>query len=357
MADDFKYHIDHHASLVPPPALVDALRRHAAGELDDADLAAAVDEAVADSFVRQRRLGLLALSDGEHGRGHDLAVVYDGVDGFGEPSDPSPLAQLVGPAHAPEVRPLTAVPTASGRIAAAEGARLGALTERSTMIALPSPGYVAALCASEDLQTDAGASLAAIIGGEVRALAADGVTLVLLRNPALAFLLTVGGRERAAALGIDLDKAVAAMVEADAAAIADLGAVPEEFRVGLDLTSAGAATGPWDVAAVEAFLGAQPYDRICVDYPAAAEQRFPLEVVPDGLVVSLGVVDVSDPALEDVDDLVARIDEAAELLDIDDIAVATNGGFHAVPGTPRETEHDKLELVEMTARYFWGNEL
>jgi hypothetical protein len=46
-------------------------------------------------------------------------------------------------------------------------------------------------------------------------------------------------------------------------------------------------------------------------------QAFPLDLVPVGLVVSLGVVHVSTPELED----------------------------------------SKLQRVEMTARYFWGNDL
>lgn len=74
--------------------------------------------------------------------------------------------------------------------------------------------------------------------------------------------------------------------------------------------------------------------------------------------MSLGIVDVATPEAEDVDDLVARIDEASSVLDIDDIALSTNGGFTASPAVLSETEQRaKLQLVEMTARYFWGNEL
>jgi 5-methyltetrahydropteroyltriglutamate--homocysteine methyltransferase len=59
-----------------------------------------------------------------------------------------------------------------------------------------------------------------------------------------------------------------------------------------------------------------------------------------------------------VDELVDRIDQAAGVIDIDDIAISTNGGFAASPATFTEPEQRaKLQLVEMTARYFWGNEL
>jgi 5-methyltetrahydropteroyltriglutamate--homocysteine methyltransferase len=99
------------------------------------------------------------------------------------------------------------------------------------------------------------------------------------------------------------------------------------------------------------------FGRLCVDFPADPAQRFPLDLVPSGLVMSLGVVDISDPELEDVDELVARVDEAAKAMDIDDIAISTNGGFHAVGSAAAPYENGKLQRVEMAARYFWGNEL
>jgi 5-methyltetrahydropteroyltriglutamate--homocysteine methyltransferase len=360
MADDFKYHIDHHASLVRPAALEQARRQHAAGELDDAALRQVIDTVTAEATLRLRRLGMLALSDGEYRRRHDLAVVYDAVSGFLEPGPGGPVAELVGTAHAIEVRPVTGTPAAIGRLAQDEALAIGEQTPRSTVIALPSPGFLAGLCATPGSEADIAKVLAEIIRDEVHALAADGIDYVLLRNPALTFLLTRAGRARATSLGLDPAATVTWMLAADNAVVADLAAdaaVPEHFRAGLDITTAGAAAGPWDRDAVSSFLGQLGYDRLCVEYPADPKARFPLDLVPSGLVVSLGVVDVSTPDLEEVDELVARIDEAATVLDIDDIAVSTNGGFHAAPGTAAETERAKLQLVEMTARYFWGNEL
>jgi 5-methyltetrahydropteroyltriglutamate--homocysteine methyltransferase len=65
--------------------------------------------------------------------------------------------------------------------------------------------------------------------------------------------------------------------------------------------------------------------------------RSPLELLPEDCVPSLGVpslgvVDVGDPESEDVDELVARIDRAVETVDIDDLAISTNGGFRRTPG-------------------------
>jgi 5-methyltetrahydropteroyltriglutamate--homocysteine methyltransferase len=149
------------------------------------------------------------------------------------------------------------------------------------------------------------------------------------------------------------------MRAADAKAVEGLD-VPENFRVGLDLTTSGVGylNQGYDTEATAAYLADQPYRRLCVEYPADEAARFPLAVLAPDTVVSLGVVDVATTEPEDVDELVDRIDQAAGIIDIDDIAISTNGGFAASPATFTEPEQRaKLQLVEMTARYFWGNEL
>ncbi len=87
MADDFRYHIDHHGSLVRPPGLLAA---RAAG--DPAALAAAEEEAIIAAAHLQRRLTLSAVGDGQFRREHFESVVYDHVEGFRPASGPQPLA-------------------------------------------------------------------------------------------------------------------------------------------------------------------------------------------------------------------------------------------------------------------------
>lgn len=82
-----------------------------------------------------------------------------------------------------------------------------------------------------------GEALAAILRREVEELAREGVAYVALGNPLYAPLLTVAGRERLAG-EIDVDAVLASMIAADRAVAEGLD-VPEEFRVGLDLTDSG----------------------------------------------------------------------------------------------------------------------
>jgi 5-methyltetrahydropteroyltriglutamate--homocysteine methyltransferase len=365
MADDFGYHIDHHGSLVRPAALLAA---RTAG-LSGAELAQATDEAVVVLAHQLRRLTLNALSDGQYRRGYFESVVHDQVAGFGPVAGATPLADLAGiaPARVRSV-PDAATLTASGRLAQAEAAPVLATVDRSVFVTLPSPGYLAAAgsalasAADRDAVEAAGAALAAIVRAEISGLAADGVMYVALENPLYAPLLTVDGRAAAIAAGVDVDSALAVLIAADRAVFAGLD-VPADFRVGLDLTDAGPlpATGSgYEATAVAALLDETPFPRFSIDYPAAPATRFPTELVKPGIVVSLGVVDVATPALETVDELLDRIDPIAEERGDADIAVAPNGGFAQLAAQPRMTaaeQQAKLQLVEMVARYYWGNEI
>ncbi|HEX4288054.1 MAG TPA: hypothetical protein VH021_04015 [Trebonia sp.] len=363
MADDYGYHIDHHGSLVRPASL---LATRAAG-LSAGALAAATDEAVVALAHQLRRLTLSAVCDGQYRRPYFESVVHDQVAGFAPASGPTPLADLAG---IPSARVRATVPglAASGRLAQAEAAPVLATVDRNVFVTLPSPGYLAAagsaLASSADVDAvrAAGAALASILRDEIAALAADGVLYVALENPLYVPLLTVDGRAAATAAGIDVPAVLTALIEADRAVFAGLEVHPE-FRVGLDLTDAGPLPGTasgYDTTAVAALLDEAPFPRISVDYPADPAARFPVALVKPGIVVSLGVIDVASPVPEAVDDLLGRLDPVLEERGDADVAVATNGGFAQVADRPLMTaaeQNAKLQLVEMAARYYWGNEI
>ena len=332
MADDFKYHIEQHGSLVRPPALLAARAGGAAGT----GLTAAEEEAVDGVAHLQRRLTLSMVGDGQFRRSSFESVVYDHVSGF-SPAPPSTFAPLADAAGIPAARrrSVAGVPVALGRLAQAEVTPVLAVVDRPVFVQLPSPGYLAAVGSSlsgpESVQAikAAGLALAAILHAEIEALAVDGVAYVALGNPLCPPLLTVAGREGLAAAGVDVDAVLAALIEADRAAVTGL-TVPADFRVGLDLTDAGplptTARG-YDKSALEALLDSTPFNRLGVDFPVDPAARLPLELVTPGLVLSLGVVDVSAGAIETVDSILDRVDPVINERGEFDVAIATNGGF------------------------------
>src|SRR4051794_41228359 len=76
------FRADHVGSLLRPKNLLDARARHAAGEIDDAELRGIEDQAVADVVRMQRDVGLRTATDGEFRRASwhmDFIYAIDGI--------------------------------------------------------------------------------------------------------------------------------------------------------------------------------------------------------------------------------------------------------------------------------------
>jgi 5-methyltetrahydropteroyltriglutamate--homocysteine methyltransferase len=91
------------------------------------------------------------------------------------------------------------------------------------------------------------------------------------------------------------------------------------------------------------------------DTPRAGDFA-PLRFVPKDKGVVLGVISSKTPALESLDALKRRIDEAARYIDMDRLAIGPQCGFAStVAGNPitEDDERRKLALVVEAARQFW----
>jgi len=76
------FRADHVGSLLRPKELLDARARHAAGELDGAELRGIEDAAIADVVRMQRDVGLQTATDGEFRRASwhmDFIYAIDGI--------------------------------------------------------------------------------------------------------------------------------------------------------------------------------------------------------------------------------------------------------------------------------------
>ena len=119
-----------------------------------------------------------------------------------------------------------------------------------------------------------------------------------------------------------------------------------------------AATGGYEVISSEVFPRLTNLDRLLLEYDSDRAGGFaPLaDVLPHHQVV-LGLVTTKDGALEDADDVVARIEEATEHVPLDRLAVSPQCGFAsgeiARTMTPEEQEA-KLRLVGEVARRVWA---
>ena len=76
------FRADHVGSLLRPKNLLEARARHAAGEIDDAELRGIEDEAIADVVRMQADVGLRTATDGEFRRASwhmDFIYAIDGI--------------------------------------------------------------------------------------------------------------------------------------------------------------------------------------------------------------------------------------------------------------------------------------
>ncbi|MFD7817393.1 methionine synthase II (cobalamin-independent)-like protein [Streptomyces sp. NPDC059785] len=351
MADTFNYRIDHHGSLVRPDSLRTARARAAAGELDADALREAERTAVEEAVALQRKLRCTVVTDGDLPREDFRSAVLDGVSGFrrtGRETDG--LARWV--AEAP--------PKAEGPLVADWADLLAQLTVIAPKVSLPSPAYLAATCFDPDLAgsggpasaRELGEALAGIVHAEIGLLLARGVRLVQLNNP---LLLAHTAAEPGPAGALSFADALAV----DAAAVR-LDERPEGVRIGV--CPGWAAPDTVDRARAERLYAEVPADRWVLPYDRGTGAELELlRALPEDRDACLGVVGPAVPVGEDpdIDTVLARVDAAAEVKDIEDMALAPSRGFADAAGRPllgAEDQRRKLVLVETLARYCWGNE-
>ncbi|MBW8481214.1 hypothetical protein [Actinomadura parmotrematis] len=349
MADTFKYRIDHHGSLVRPAEVLAARERHAAGTLDDAGLRAVEDEAIAEAVRLQRKLRTSVVTDGDFRSEDFRSAVFESVAGFRRTGALDPYGRAVWVA-AGELK-------AGGPIVADSVAGLAGLTSMAAPKAsLPAPSYLAATCFDPAVTgpfykdpVALGEALAGILREEIELLVARGVRLIQLNNPRYGSYLS--GRD---GQPLTLDEAIA--IDAAAVRVADR---PEGVRIGLCPTHR--APAEVDAGAAERLFGDLPVDRWVLPYDrGAAGETALLRAVPADRDAALGIVDPRSAELEDVDTIMDRMDAAAELKDVQDIAVTPSGGFaDRADGNALGPDEQRRKLihVETIARMCWGNEL
>jgi 5-methyltetrahydropteroyltriglutamate--homocysteine methyltransferase len=115
--------------------------------------------------------------------------------------------------------------------------------------------------------------------------------------------------------------------------------------------------GSYDAIA-ERLFNELPHDRFLLEYDSPRAGSFePLRFVPKGKMVVLGLVSTKVPELESVEDLKHRIDEAAKVIPLEQLAISPQCGFASdVVGNllGEDDQKRKLELVVETARQMWG---
>ncbi|MCA1646460.1 MAG: hypothetical protein LC797_13725 [Chloroflexi bacterium] len=365
------FRADHVGSLLRPSTLLRARESYASagGALSKDVLTEQEDAAILGALDRQRQIGLPIFTDGEFRRGSWITDMADAVEGF------VPQSRTVA-WHTPtgEITPEPSTSHVVGsrlrprqRLTGDETPFLKQHAPGPIKMTLPAPSNFWVVSWQDGVSNPAYASrsemlndVTRIVRDEVESLVNDGVAYIQLDAPFYGAFIDEQQRAAFRAAGIDPDQALADLVRADNAAIAGLA------RDGLTLAlhicrgnsrSRWAYQGGYDPIA-QAVFEQLAVDTFLLEYDSPRDGGFgPLRFLPTGKTAVLGLVSTKAAPLESSDELRRRVDEAARVVPLEQLALSPQCGFASVAEGNALSEDDqwrKLELVIETARRIWG---
>ncbi len=359
------FRADHVGSLLRPQELRQAFRRHASGELGDADFASLQDRCIREAVALQEQAGLQIVTDGEFRRGSYWGRFVERTDGFEIKLAAFKFRNDQG--HEVEFT----APYAKAKIARRQPLALDeyvflrGVTKVTGKITLPAPStmhvYRCTDYADRSVYPDDAsffADLAAVYQQEIAELVKAGCRYIQLDEVAVAMLCDPGIREQVAREGRDPDALVGLYIKSINDAVANC---PPEVVVGVHMCRGNfkghyLGAGGYEKVA-ERFFAETKVNHFLLEYDTPRAGDFaPLRFVSKGKGVVLGLISTKTPVLESKDALKRRIDDASRSIDLDRLAISPQCGFAStVAGNPLTEAHEraKLELAVQTAKEVW----
>jgi 5-methyltetrahydropteroyltriglutamate--homocysteine methyltransferase len=355
-------------SFLRPKELHEARARRKKGEIDAAALREVEDRAIREIVSAQESWGLQGITDGEFRRTFfhiDFLEQLEGVEvregmaikfrGAGSSVDfAPPVLHVTGKLR--HVKP----------IQLADFQFLKSVTTKTPKVTIPSPTMLHFRGGRGAISRDAYpdmeeffADVAKCYQDEIRTLADAGCTYLQLDDTNLAYLCDPKMREGARQRGDDPDELPRRYARLINACIADR---PESMQVCIHLCrgnfqSAWAAEGGYEPVA-KALFQELKVDGYFLEYDDARSGGFsPLRFVPEGKLIVLGLVSSKIAALEPVEELKTRIDEASHYVPLEQLCLSPQCGFSSTEHGNNVTAEDqaaKMRHVVRTARQIWG---
>src|SRR6201996_8778051 len=346
----------------------EALR--AAASRDPGD-AAVLDAAVLDVIKLQRDAGVDIITDGELRRSN-WADTPDYLDCFDKIAGNTGGLRWRGGENTPSAGHAAAYDTVARRVADAR--RLGDRTAQYAFLAehagmrtkftLPAPSYHrrdwwdevsgAVYGSAEEYLGEIRDALREVVDRVVEL----GCDYIQLDAPNYGSLCDPDNRARMAEEGVDVDAQIAFDAALDSSLFDGITGVTRAVHV----CRGNAPGGRWHSSGGYGTISAQLFprldvDRLLLEYDTERAGAFgPLADVPSGVVAVLGLLTTKSGDLEDESVVRDRIDEAATIKPLSELAVSTQCGFASVaagnPITP-EQQARKLELIAQVARDTW----
>ena len=363
------FRAEHIGSLLRPKALLNQRAAFARGEITRDQLTAAEDTAIGGAIALQERLGLRFATDGEFRRRSYHSFFYQqlgqlsidtvaGAEAKGEQQSKGRAAQPVAMIKS-RVRWTHPINVADFNF-------IKVRTKLMPKITIPGPcalhfrGGDAAVLAHAYRDTEQfWDDTVEAFGKELNALAEAGCRYVQIDETAFAKFGDPDVQATLAARGDDwsrlIDKYIAVTNRV-------LRAAPKTLHIGMHLCRGNRgghwhAEGSYEEVAERLFNALViPFYFLEYDTPRAGNFT-PLRFVPTDKSIVLGLISSKTPVLEEKAALRRRVEEAAQHVSLDRLAVSPQCGFASVdtgnPVTPQAQEA-KLALVVELARDIWG---
>jgi methionine synthase II (cobalamin-independent) len=360
------FRADHIGSLLRPAVLRHAFRKHAGGEISNADFIGLQNQCIREVVALQEQVGLQVATDGEFRRGSYWGRFVERTKGFEIRQASFKFRDDSG--HEVEFT----APYAKERIerlqplALDEFMFLRAATKVTGKITLPAPStmhfYRCNDFADRTIYRDVDAffaDLSNVFQLEIEELAKAGCRYIQLDEVAVALLCDPAIRDQVKQSGSDPDTLVDLYVKSINDAVARC---PSDVAIGVHMCRGNfkghyLGAGGYESVA-ERFFTKTNVSHFLLEYDTARAGDFaPLRFVPKSKGVVLGLVSTKTPALENLSDLKRRAEDAARYIELDRLAISPQCGFAStVAGNPlSETdERAKLALVVEAARTIWS---
>lgn len=368
------FRADHVGSLLRPPELLSAREQHQGGTLSSASLREIEDRCIRDVAKLQEEIGLQGITDGEYRRTiwhADFLRQIEGVSVKEGVADGAGVARKFQSGGQEIERSPTRFYT-TGRLERSRGIEtdnfkyLASVTTRTPKLCIPSPTILHMRGGRDAVDKQAYpdmdrfySDLAQVYREEIRALAELGCTYLQLDDPNMAYLCDEKMRESVRRIGEDPNQLPRIYAKLINNCIADR---PANMTVCMHICrgnfrSAWAAEGGYDPVA-EILFNELKLDGFFLEYDSPRAGSFsPLRFVPKQKKIVLGLVTTKSGEMETADQLKRRIDEAAQYVPLEQLALSPQCGFSSTVlgnNISVDAEVAKLSLVVRVASEVWG---
>jgi 5-methyltetrahydropteroyltriglutamate--homocysteine methyltransferase len=336
---------------------------------DRSELRAAEDEAIRSVVRRQIDCGLDVVTDGEFRRWMFMNSFYDAVDGVRTGKTVS-FRNDRGEDVRLNIHEIVARLSPIDSPAAREAAfMVQASAGHPFKVTFPAPSIFGhPLTTVVGVEQGGYASLEAFVAHAIeieRGLVADaiaaGARYIQFDFPLYPYLVDPAWIGRFEAAGHAVDRLLDAAIAADTAIVED---IPDDVIAALHICR-GNYRSAWMCESslepvAEHVFGRLPYDAFLVEWDDLGRDGGfePIRFLRHGSTMVMGIVSTKTRELEDEDDLVRRMEEAARIVGgMDRLAISTQCGFASVMignDTDDDIQWRKLELIGRVADRLWG---